>query len=28
MVALLLAGAKTQPVVLAFEDLHWADPIA
>jgi class 3 adenylate cyclase/predicted ATPase len=26
MVALLLAGAKTQPVVLAFEDLHWADP--
>ena len=26
MVALLLAGARTQPVVLAFEDLHWADP--
>jgi tetratricopeptide (TPR) repeat protein len=26
MVALLLAGAKTQPVVLAFEDLQWADP--
>ncbi|MBV8473726.1 MAG: AAA family ATPase [Hyphomicrobiales bacterium] len=26
MVALVLAGAKTQPVVLAFEDLHWADP--
>ena len=25
-VALLLAGARTQPVVLAFEDLHWADP--
>ena len=25
-VALLLAGAKMQPVVLAFEDLHWADP--
>jgi len=24
MVALLLAGARTQPVVLAFEDLHWA----
>jgi class 3 adenylate cyclase len=26
MVAVLLAGARTQPVVLAFEDLHWADP--
>jgi class 3 adenylate cyclase/predicted ATPase len=26
MVALLLAGARTQPLVLAFEDLHWADP--
>jgi class 3 adenylate cyclase/predicted ATPase len=26
MVALLLAGARAQPVVLAFEDLHWADP--
>ena len=26
MVALLLAGARTQPIVLAFEDLHWADP--
>ena len=26
VVALLLAGARTQPVVLAFEDLHWADP--
>jgi len=26
MVALVLAGARTQPVVLAFEDLHWADP--
>jgi predicted ATPase len=26
MVTLLLAGARTQPVVLAFEDLHWADP--
>ena len=26
MVALLLAGARIQPVVLAFEDLHWADP--
>jgi class 3 adenylate cyclase/predicted negative regulator of RcsB-dependent stress response len=22
----LMAGAKVQPVVLAFEDLHWADP--
>jgi class 3 adenylate cyclase/predicted ATPase len=22
----LMAGARTQPVVLAFEDLHWADP--
>jgi class 3 adenylate cyclase len=22
----VLAGAKVQPVVLAFEDLHWADP--
>ena len=26
MVAWVLAGARTQPVVLAFEDLHWADP--
>ena len=26
MVAWLLAGARTQPLVLAFEDLHWADP--
>ena len=26
MVALVLAGARSQPVVLAFEDLHWADP--
>ena len=24
--AWFLAGARTQPVVLAFEDLHWADP--
>ena len=24
--AWLLAGARTQPIVLAFEDLHWADP--
>src|SRR5262245_48906419 len=23
---LVMAGARTQPVVLAFEDLHWADP--
>jgi class 3 adenylate cyclase/predicted ATPase len=22
----LMAGARTQPVVLAFEDAHWADP--
>jgi predicted ATPase len=22
----VLAGAKVQPMVLAFEDLHWADP--
>ena len=22
----VMAGAKSQPVVLAFEDLHWADP--
>jgi class 3 adenylate cyclase/tetratricopeptide (TPR) repeat protein len=26
VVAWLLAGARAQPVVLAFEDLHWADP--
>jgi class 3 adenylate cyclase/tetratricopeptide (TPR) repeat protein len=26
LVGWLLAGARTQPVVLAFEDLHWADP--
>jgi tetratricopeptide (TPR) repeat protein len=26
MVAWMLAGARTQPLVLAFEDLHWADP--
>ena len=24
--AWVLAGARTQPIVLAFEDLHWADP--
>ena len=23
---LLMAGARTQPIVLALEDLHWADP--
>jgi class 3 adenylate cyclase len=23
---LVIAGARTQPAVLAFEDLHWADP--
>ena len=22
----MIAGAKVQPVVLTFEDLHWADP--
>ena len=26
MVTWVLAGSKSQPVVLAFEDLHWADP--
>jgi class 3 adenylate cyclase len=26
MTALILASAKTQALVLAFEDLHWADP--
>ena len=26
MVAWLLAGAQAQPLLLAFEDLHWADP--
>jgi class 3 adenylate cyclase len=26
MVSWLLAGARAQPLVLAFEDLHWADP--
>ena len=26
MMAWYLAGARSQPVVLAFEDLHWADP--
>jgi predicted ATPase len=26
LAAWVLAGARTQPMVLAFEDLHWADP--
>jgi class 3 adenylate cyclase/tetratricopeptide (TPR) repeat protein len=26
VVAWFLAGARSQPVALAFEDLHWADP--
>ncbi len=26
LAAWLVAGARTQPLVLAFEDLHWADP--
>jgi class 3 adenylate cyclase/predicted ATPase len=26
MTAWVLSGARSQPVVLAFEDLHWADP--
>ena len=26
MTTWILAGARTQPIVLAFEDLHWADP--
>ena len=26
MTATFLAGARSQPIVLAFEDLHWADP--
>ena len=26
MTGWVLAGARSQPVVLAFEDLHWADP--
>jgi class 3 adenylate cyclase/tetratricopeptide (TPR) repeat protein len=28
LLAWLTAGAKAQPLVLAFEDLHWADPTA
>jgi class 3 adenylate cyclase/tetratricopeptide (TPR) repeat protein len=26
MTALVLAGARSQPAAVAFEDLHWADP--
>jgi len=26
MTAWVLAGARSQPIVFAFEDLHWADP--
>ena len=26
MTAWVLAGARSQPLLLAFEDLHWADP--
>jgi class 3 adenylate cyclase/predicted ATPase len=26
VLAWLMAGARTQPIVLAFEDLHWVDP--
>jgi class 3 adenylate cyclase len=26
MTAWVLAGARSQPVIVAFEDLHWADP--
>jgi class 3 adenylate cyclase/tetratricopeptide (TPR) repeat protein len=26
MTTWVLAGARSQPIVLAFEDLHWADP--
>ena len=26
LTGLVIAGARTQPAVLAFEDLHWADP--
>jgi class 3 adenylate cyclase/predicted ATPase len=26
LIAWVLAGARSQPVVLVFEDLHWADP--
>ncbi len=26
LVAWLLAGARAQPIVIVFEDLHWADP--
>ena len=26
IIARVLAGARSQPIVLAFEDLQWADP--
>ena len=26
VIFMLTGGARTQPIVLAFEDLHWADP--
>jgi hypothetical protein len=26
MVAWALAGARSQPIAIAFEDLQWADP--
>jgi predicted ATPase len=26
MTNVVLSGARSQPVILAFEDLHWADP--
>ena len=26
LIAWILAGARSQPIALAFEDLHWADP--
>ena len=26
MTAWVLAGARSQPAIIAFEDLHWADP--
>src|SRR5208282_6511492 len=26
LIAWFLAGARSQPAALAFEDLHWADP--
>jgi hypothetical protein len=26
LIGWVLTGAKVQPIVLAIEDLHWADP--